>query len=395
MKRVLLILLAGSYACYVGVGFAFGATTLANPVRSVLAQQTSAPGATAESVADPDPPVPALVSFAKRVAAPLDLVPDWTGTSRVNVLILGIDQRPDQRDGGIPTRSDVVMIASLDPVHKTAALLSIPRDLWVTIPIPGRSFEAKITTAHFYGDYYHYPGGAMALARRAIEQNFGIPIDYAVRVNFEGFRQIVNTMGGVDVCVPTRLLDTAYPTDDYGIKRVDIPAGRQHFDGETALEYARSRHQDSDFGRSRRQQQVVLALRQQAAQPTSLLRLPVLLANVADAVDTDLSIPTALALARLASQIQPEVITQRVIEPPALSSFLAADGEQALRPNWPAIRQIVGQLFYDPATFDPRPAPTALPILALDSPAGTPVDEAAAAPPSPAIPPAQAAPAPC
>ena len=94
-----------------------------------------------------------------------------------------------------------------------------------------------------------------------------------MRVNFDGFRQVVNSMGGVDVCVPTRLVDNAYPTDDYGIKRIDIPAGLQHFDGETALEYARSRHQDSDLGRDRRQQQVILALRQQAVQPATLLRL--------------------------------------------------------------------------------------------------------------------------
>src|SRR5437763_8132338 len=127
-------------------------------------------------------------------------------------------------------------------------------------------------------------------------------------IGLQGVRDIVDAVGGVDITVSQPIHDDAYPTDDYGIITVDIPAGRQHMDGETALRYARTRHQDSDFGRVARQQQVLVALRSKMLQPQGWWRWPGVLAAVQRTTQTDLG-PldlAALGLSLVASPTEPE-----------------------------------------------------------------------------------------
>ncbi|MEA2642638.1 MAG: polyisoprenyl-teichoic acid--peptidoglycan teichoic acid transferase [Chloroflexota bacterium] len=367
-----------TYCTYVVLGFAVGASVMLPGLRATLAHADST------DVGLSPISLPFLDGFGSgktaviQAVSPWSHVPEWSGTDRINILLMGIDQRPDERERGDPTRSDSDIIVTIDPVHRTATLFSLPRDLWVQIPLPNSAFNAKLTTANFYGDYYKYPGGGVALMRATIERNIGVHVDYYARVNFDGFRQIVNTVDGIDVCVPRTLIDNEYPTDDYGIKRVVIPAGPQHFDGETALEYARSRHADSDFGRMHRQQQVLTAIRARGTRLDMLLHLPQLLTQLSDAVETDIPFSDVLSLARLATEIQPQDIGSRVIEGDAVSDYIAPDGEQAILPNRASLQRLVAQVFYDPRTVDPHEQ-------AASATAAATAATAAAAPSAPAL----------
>jgi LCP family protein required for cell wall assembly len=181
----------------------------------------------------------------------------------VNILLIGVDKRPGDDDGA---RGDTLILVRLDPLAKWASMLSIPRDSVVDIP---RFGLAKINAAFAYG-YANaeavYGAGTEpdaaggALAAETVEQFLGVKVDYVAQVDFNGFAQLVDAIGGVPVDVERPLLDAEYPTDDYGVERIYIPSGLQVMDGRTALIYARSRHLSTDYDRSRRQQQVLRAL---------------------------------------------------------------------------------------------------------------------------------------
>jgi LCP family protein required for cell wall assembly len=267
---------------------------------------------------------------------------------RVNILLLGTDRRPDEKG---PTRTDTMLVVTLDPASKSAGMLSLPRDLWVRIPLAGgRWIEGKINTAHFYGDLYKYPGGGPALAKKTVENLLGIKINYVAKIDFSGFAQIVDTLGGINVDVERPLKDDAYPTSDYGVKRIFIPAGLQHFDGETALQYVRSRHQDSDFGRMHRQQQVLLAMREKALQLNIVPKLPKLISEFRDSLYTDLSPGEMVALAKLGKEVEAQNIVSRSIDECCVTTFYTTQGEEALLPNRAALQKAVQEVFSPPST---------------------------------------------
>ena len=191
---------------------------------------------------------------------------------RINVLLLGIDRRGGK---GWGYRTDTIIIVTVDPVQKTAGMLSIPRDLQVSIPGNG---DDRINTANVWGYNNDYPGGGPALLKRTIETNFGIPIDYYIMADFQAFVEIIDTLGGIDVSVPTTLHDTKYPDpkpgDLYAFKTVHFDPGWQHMNGTRALEYARSRMSTSDFDRAKRQQLILVAIRDRALSLNLLPRLP-------------------------------------------------------------------------------------------------------------------------
>ena len=118
-------------------------------------------------------------------------LPVWSGIERVNILLLGVDER-EVEEG--PWRTDTLILLTIDPATRTAGMLSIPRDLWV--PIPGYDLEGKINTAHFVGDAQGYPGGGPALAMATLQYNFGIPVQHYVRLNFSGFERLIDLIGG-------------------------------------------------------------------------------------------------------------------------------------------------------------------------------------------------------
>jgi LCP family protein required for cell wall assembly len=273
-------------------------------------------------------------------------LPDWQKKERVNILLLGIDEREGQYG---PWRTDTMIVLTIDPESKTAGMLSLPRDLWV--PIPGYD-ENRINTAHYTGDLKKHPGGGPALAIKTVQYNFGIPIHYYIRVNFSGFIQAIDTIGGVDIYVEKEIDDPLYPDNAYGYDPLYIPAGLQHMDGELALKYARTRHTGSDFDRLRRQQQVILAVRDKVLRlgmlPQLLPKLPELLKTVGDAVQTDLQLDEMINLAQLASQIDDEHIKTAVIDSSMTVDTTTPNGAQVLIPLREEIRTVVDEIFSTP-----------------------------------------------
>lgn len=177
---------------------------------------------------------------------------------RVNFLLMGIGGTG--HEGALLT--DTMMLGSVKLSSHEAALISIPRDLLVKIPDNGYQ---RINHASAYGDINDYPGGGSALAAQTVGEVFDVPIDYWLRIDFNGFKTVIDELGGVDVYVERAFTDNEYPTQDFGVKTISFEAGVEHMDGERALEFARSRHgnngEGSDFARSKRQQKIIAAVK--------------------------------------------------------------------------------------------------------------------------------------
>jgi len=262
---------------------------------------------------------------------------------RVNILLLGTDKRAGEIG---PSRTDTIILLTVDPKTKTAAMLSIPRDLWVSIP--GYS-EGRINTAHFIGERDKYAGGGPALAKKTVQYTLGVPVHYYVRINFDGFEKLVDAIGGITINVKEHIHDTKYPDNNYGYMTVDIPAGVQHMDGKTALQYARARHGSSDFDRARRQQEVIKAIRDKVfGLDIPLTKIPEMLRIVGDSVQTDLSLNEMYTLAKIARDIPPENIRSAVIDERMTSPQLTPDGADVLIPDYNRIRELVNELFGNP-----------------------------------------------
>lgn len=285
------------------------------------------------------PNIADLPSFVIPQATPRPAAPNIAAGERVNVLILGIDRRPS--DPG-PYRTDTMMLVTFDPKTSTAGVITIPRDLYVPIPEVG---ENRINTANFYGDLYKYPGGGPALAKRTVEYNIGRRVHYYVRVDFNGFRKIVNALGGIDIDVPKAIDDPTYPADDgIGYKPIHIPAGRVRMDGETALQYARTRHTDNDFGRSKRQIEVLKAIRDKALRLDLLTKLPGLLQSMWGTVETDMTPQDVLALAQAASKVKSENIKSASIDESMTIEYKTSSGADVLWPDRAKIGRVVDQV---------------------------------------------------
>lgn len=246
------------------------------------------------------------------------------------IVVLGTDRRPDETG---PVRSDTILLVAIHVDPPKVALLSIPRDLYVDIPGHNRN---RINTANFFG--------GTALAAQTIEADFGVPVDRTVRLDFNSFRAIVDAAGGVDIDVPHRIVDNAYPTENYGTMRIEIPAGQQHMDGETALRYVRTRHGSNDFERMVRQQQVILALVKRLLEPAAWPRWPQVIAAFNQSVDTDVRPWDVLLLLPTLVRVGPGGITHHIISEDMTTPFITADGAQVLLPRWDRIRPLVQQV---------------------------------------------------
>lgn len=272
--------------------------------------------------------------------------PIWEEHERITVLLLGIDQRPWEINE--PSRTDTILLATYDPHTKTAGMLSIPRDLWIPIPISRTEvIEDRINTAHLYGDLYKYPGGGPALAKATIEYNFGVKVNYVAGIDFEGFEKVIDMVGGITVDVPSALKDDEYPTPDYGTERIYFPAGLQHLDGERALKYARTRHADSDLGRIRRQQQVLLAFREQALRLNLLPQAPALIAQLGSSVRSDVSLADLVPLAREIQEVDTQNIMSRSLAPPVVEPTITVSGAEIMIPKRSEVAKIIRELFFD------------------------------------------------
>jgi LCP family protein required for cell wall assembly len=268
------------------------------------------------------------------------------GSSRTNLLLLGVDR---QEGVDWASRTDSIMVFTLDPETRAVGLLSIPRDLH--LEIPGYGWD-RINTANVYGYLQDYPGGGPALLEATITANFGIPIDGYLMVNFQAFERIVDTLGGIDLYVPESLHDTRYPNprpeDPYGYKTVHFDPGWQHMEGKQALEYARSRMSTSDFDRAKRQQQILLAIREKALSAGGILRWPLLARAVVDEIKTDMDLRQLLGLAVRAMRMDTSNLRQVVLEYPLVVDHRRADGAAVQLPDWDLINPVIEDLFDSP-----------------------------------------------
>lgn len=203
--------------------------------------------------------------------------------SPTDIVILGVDARPGQ---GYLTRTDSVMVMNVNPGRAHVALLSIPRDVFIEVPGYGAQ---RINTINVLGEQDN-PGTGPELVKASLRQSFGIETEHYIRLDFNAFIELVDAVGGVDIDVPAALEDYAYPTMDGGTEQIRFEPGRQHMNGETALKYARTRHQDDDYRRAERQQQVVDAVIRKLTNPLHIARWPLVLNVLREHVDTDMNL---------------------------------------------------------------------------------------------------------
>ncbi len=264
----------------------------------------------------------------------------WSGTDRLNILLLGIDTRsPDPTTAN----TDTMIVLSLDPLNRTASMLSLPRD--ILIDRPGVLVD-KINAALAFG--------GPELSRRVVADLLGVPIHAYAIVDFAAFERIVDAVGGVVVDVKRPLRDEFFPTSDFGVERIEILPGPQLMRGEVALTYARSRHDSSDYNRAKRQQDVLFALRSRLGQGDLLRRLPGIMDSAGNLVRTNFDPTNVLPLARFGSGLESGAIRGDVLYPCG-SGFPhcelrsnQCEGGCYLFPDPAKVRDLAAQLFYDP-----------------------------------------------
>ncbi len=278
----------------------------------------------------------------------------WDGASRVSVLVMGLDYRDWLAGEGAP-RTDTMMLLTLDPLTRTAGMLSIPRDLWVNIP----GFEYnRINTAYSLGEAFDVPGGGPALAMETVEELLGVPIDYYALIDFGAFVRFIDEIGGVKIDVPARI--TIDPLGDDNTYRLRV--GRQVLPGDLALAYARARKTEGgDFDRAQRQQQVVMGIRNQMLRPEMLPQLiaksPVLYQELSSGIRTNLTLEQTIQLAWLAQQIPDEGIRQGIIGPPEQVLLVKSpEGDEVLKPIADKIRAVRDDVFFGSEQFSPAAA---------------------------------------
>ena len=244
-------------------------------------------------------------------------IPTWDGGSRINLVFFGL-RGGDISGEECPACTDTIIVLTIDPLTKTAGMLSIPRDMWVNIPGFGYS---RINTAWTLGEAAKLPGGGPGLAMKTVSQFIGVPLQYYVQVDFGTFVSFINMLDGIDIYSDERLkLDPAGPGTDHFVLTC---CGLRHLNGQRALAYARCRDESQgcsggDVGRAKRQQKVILAIRDKVLSPAYFAKLlaqaPQLYDTFSSGIHTNMPLGDALKLAVLTKDIPIESIKQGVID---------------------------------------------------------------------------------
>lgn len=302
------------------------------------------PGQQQLALQPPPTPLPTLPPDMVLQTGPGPQPVPWDGQSRMNILFMGLDYR-DWAMGEGPPRTDTMILVTIDPLTKTAGMLSIPRDLWVNIP--GFNY-AKINTAYYLGEAYQTPGGGPALAMQTVENFLGVEIPYYAQVDFGTFVRLIDEIGGVTVDVPEEMQIDLLGDGSSTIKT--LQPGRQTLPGEWALAYARNRDVgDGDFDRAARQQQVILGIRDRLTRfdilPTLITRAPNLYREVASGINTNLTFDQLVRLAWLGKDIPLESIHRGIIGPDQTEIGTSPEGLWILIPRMEAIRTVRDEVF--------------------------------------------------
>lgn len=277
----------------------------------------------------------------------------WDGAGRVSLLLLGVDYR-DWSTSRDYSRSDTMILLTLDPVTRTAGILSIPRDLWVAIP----GFKhGKINTAYYLGDAHKLPGGGPGLAVKTVEQFLGVPINFYAQVDFGVFVRFIDEIGGVKIDVPEEI--TIDLLGSGSATKKTLQPGVQVLPGEWALAYARARHTEGgDFDRAQRQQQVILAIRDRILSvdmlSTLISKADILYQELSSGIRTNLGVDQIVKLAILASQVPEDQINRGVINEKYILFGRSPDNLSVLIPIIDKIHVLRDDIFATSGALNPR-----------------------------------------
>ena len=284
-------------------------------------------------------------------------LPPWDGKERLNILAVGTDAR----DSGSSFNTDTMIVVSVDPATKQVAMFQVPRDV-VDVPVPD---NARALWGSVYGgkinSWYNqnrnrtdlWPGKSAQTRgfnslKAILGKLYGLDIRYYVKVDFQGFKDVVNTLGGVQINVQMPVYESQYPDGVGFLTRIYIPAGPQHMTGSEALRYARSRHRAAggDFDRGRRQQRVLVSLKDQTSVQAILANLDQLTKDVGASVRTDIPTNMLSKLLGLAESVDTKNIRSYVFAPSLYGSEPQGDRRgYIIEPNVVRIRNAVKNAF--------------------------------------------------
>jgi polyisoprenyl-teichoic acid--peptidoglycan teichoic acid transferase len=278
---------------------------------------------------------------------------------RVNILLVGIDSAPTRTT----QLTDTMLVVSLDPVGGNSAMVSIPRDLYGVPLSDGRTYNNKLNSLMAVAESHpaDYPLGGVGTLKAAIGNLLGVKIHYFAAINLLGFKQAVDTIGGVDIVVQRAINDPTYVSaENNQTTGFYLAAGPQHLDGRTALAFVRSRKGigDNDFTRADRQQQLLAAMREKLTAQNLLLVLPGLLDAVKSTIATDVPSDQIPDLAQAVQDADMSSLRRIVLQPP---DYMTADPHSAagyiLIPNLDAIRAIGEELLANSGPTPGSPIP--------------------------------------
>jgi LCP family protein required for cell wall assembly len=326
-------------------------TSISNPVTTspATAGTPGIPGAT-------------VAPTSSNLAMPGPTAVPWDGASRVNILMMGLDYGDwsGRNEGSGASRTDSMILFTIDPVSKTAGMLSIPRDMWVNIP----GFDyGPINTAYFLGDAFKMPGGGPGVAVATVEEFLGVPIQYYAQIDFSAFAKFIDEMGGVTINIPTTVHLSLIGSPSI----FELKPGVQTLDGPTLLAYARDRHDDGqngisdDFARSDRQQQVIMAIRDEILQanmlPTLIAKAPAMFQDLSSGIRTNMQLDQVIKMAQLAATIDTSKIKRGLIDDQSVlnAEAVLSDGttKAVLIPIPEKISAIRDQVFTTKSTIKP------------------------------------------
>lgn len=289
----------------------------------------------------------------------------WDGTGRLNVLLLGGDAGPGRRG----VRTDTVILATLDPDTGNAALISVPRNM-ARVPLPDDldiwkcdCFPDIINALWKYGSEHpdKFPGvgpaGAEAL-KAAISELTGLTVHHYAMVNLEGFVQLIDAVGGIEITVPDRVYDSDYPTEDGGREVIEIEPGEYTMDGHLALAYARSRQRSDDYNRMGRQRCVLQAVAAQADPVTVIRAFPDIANAIKNNISTDIPLESLPDLIALLPKINAEELVSLRLVPPTYTGARTPEGYNTPRLN---------KIQRDVQTIVDLPPAEAIELLGLDT----------------------------
>jgi len=311
-------------------------------VGDVSPDSSAAPSLVAGASVDPE---------AEYAAPPVN-TPE-TKDARINILLTGIDAASNRTN----ELTDTLLVVSVDPSTGQVALISFPRDITHFPLYNGGTYERKINSFTTYARTHpkEYPEGPMTSLVRQIGFLLGAPIHYYAAIDLAGFRRMIDLVGGVTVDNPRAINDPRYNWLD-GERGFQLTAGKHHLDGRTALAYVRSRQGvgDTDFSRARRQQQVLLALREQLTKPKNLPQIPGLLDAAGDTIRTNFPSDRVGEMIDLAQRIDTSTVKQVVLGPRKYADVpppSTTNGIYELRLKMDALAALSIEIFGDSSSY--------------------------------------------